>query len=86
MHELHNLFYSLGFVSESNEYAYSNGTYRILKLLDVYDPAWIEKENIENKTMNTHSEHAKELAQDIIQYLLCHEGQAECFPTMKWKS
>ncbi len=80
LQELHSLFFTLGFVSEDNEYAYKRGTDKILRLLDIYDQAWIEKEKNEVKTGNKHSEHGKALAEKIIEYLLRHEGLAETFP------
>lgn len=80
MHELYTLFSTLGFVSESNEFSYSLGTDRVLRLLEIYDQAWVEKEKIGNKAMKAHSEHGKVLAEEIVEYLLENEGCAECFP------
>lgn len=84
MWQLYSLHGSLGYPTEKNESAYSSGVRKVISQLEIYDQVWaarkldetVQKENCGAK----HSRQGIELAKQIVKYLKCNEGDAECFP------
>lgn len=84
MWQLHSLFSTHGYPTESNESAYSIGAGKIITQLEIYDQVWSAKdaENAVRKEAGgvCHSRQGIELAQKIVKYLEDNDGMAECFP------
>ncbi len=82
MAELEYLYYSLGEVSENNEFVYCSGVRKIIKKLEIYDQAMLKskKSKAVKKGEIFHSIKGIKLAKDIVKYLAYNDGCAELFP------
>lgn len=81
MSQLHLLFSSHGYPTESNESAYSSGVGKIITQLEIYDQVWSARDVGVKETGGVcHSRQGIELAGKIVKFLEDHEGNAECFP------
>lgn len=84
MWQLYSLHGLLGYPTEKNESAYSSGVSKVISQLEIYDQAWAARkagETVQNGDGGVrHSQQGIELAKQIVKYLECNEGDAECFP------
>ena len=84
MWQLYSLHGSLGYPTEKNESAYSSGVRKVISQLEIYDQVWVARkvgESVQKENGGVrHSQQGIELAKQIVKYLECNEGDAECFP------
>lgn len=81
MWQLHSIFSTHGYPTESNESAYSSGVGKIITQLEIYDQVWSERDvGVKEADGVRHSRQGIELAQRIVKYLEDNDGMAECFP------